>query len=72
MVTIHPTLAREIASAINKRSVACDMIGAALAKRPYEHEAFVFWVKQHRDASNALIAMGIDVITYDEPIKERA
>jgi hypothetical protein len=68
MITIHPALAREIASAINKRSVAADMIDVSLRKRPYEHDAFVFWVKEHITGSNALIAMGIDVVTYDQSI----
>jgi hypothetical protein len=71
MITVHPALASEISSAINKRSVATDMIDVALKKRPYEHDAFLFWVARHREASHKLIAMGIDVITYDEQLKEQ-
>lgn len=69
---IHPILAREIGSAINSRSVACDMIDVTLKRKPYDHDAFLFWVKRHREASAKLIAMGIDVITYDENLAQVA
>jgi hypothetical protein len=67
-IILHPTLAHQISAAINSRSVACDMIDVTLKRRPYDHDAFLFWVKHHRDASNRLIAMGIDVITYNEQL----
>jgi len=65
-IVIHPTLAREIGSAINSRSVASDMIDVTLKRKPYDNEAFLFWVKHHRESSARLIALGIDVVTYGE------
>jgi len=62
---IHPVLATEIASAINSRSVAADMIDVALKAEPYDHEKFLYWVKAHHEASSKLGSMGINVITYN-------
>ena len=66
MVKLHPILAGQIGSAINSRSVAAEMIDTTLRAQPYNHETFLFWVKTHREASFALGALGIDVITYTE------
>ena len=63
---IHPALAEKIGSAINSRSVASEMVTVVLARKPYIHEDFLFWVKAHREASAKLEAMGIEVITYGE------
>jgi hypothetical protein len=66
---VHPVLASKIASAINSRAVAAEMIDVTLKAKPYVHDNFLFWIDAHREASGTLGAMGINVITYEEQPK---
>jgi hypothetical protein len=67
MMKLDPIIAAEISVLVTRRSVAQANVEAALHARPYNPDDFRYWVAAHRNASAALIAMGIDVITYDEP-----
>jgi len=64
---LHPALALKISAAITSRSVAQSMVDVILHAKPHNHEAFLYWVAAHREASATLGAMGIDVTTFDEP-----
>jgi hypothetical protein len=63
---VDRALAIELSALITHRSVAATNVDAALHARPYKRENFAYWVNVHREASAKLIAMGIDVVTYDE------
>jgi hypothetical protein len=65
-MTIPFDIAREISEAITSRSVADNMIDVTIHRRPYVHDDFQFWAKQHVLASNRLIALGIDVVTFSQ------
>lgn len=68
MTTLDRALAIEISALITERSVAATNVDAALSARPYNRANFAYWVNVHRKSSAKLIAMGIDVITYDEVV----
>ena len=67
-VVIHPALATIIARAINDRSTAADMITTVLARKEYSETDFRFWRDQHKQATAALDALGINVHTFDKDI----
>jgi len=70
-VTIHPVLARIIAQAINDRSTAQDMIDTLLYRRTDFKEAdYLFWKDQHKAATAALDALGINVHSFDKDVRE--
>ena len=63
---IHPALAAHISRYINRRSIAANMIDAVLKAAPFVRDDFLYWVEEHRLASGELLALGIEVVTYEE------
>lgn len=63
-IKLHPTLADAIARGITKRSLAAEMINVAIHRAEYRHDDFVFWRNEHIEATQALGALGINLITY--------
>ena len=64
-VQVHPTLGAAIASAVNTRCLASEMIHNALYAKPYKHEDFLFWKDKHIEATHQLAVMGIPLPTYE-------
>lgn len=64
-IQVHPTLGAAIASAVNSRCLASEMISNCLHAKPYVHEDFQFWVRKHIEATHQLAAMGIPLPTYE-------
>jgi hypothetical protein len=69
-IQLHPVLAREIARYVNNRTVAADMIATVVARADFKNDDFLFWRKEHIEATRALDAFGINLHTYDKPISE--
>lgn len=69
-VKLHPALAREIARHVNNRTVAADMINTVTARHDFKNDDWLFWRKEHIEATRALDAFGINLHTYDKPISE--
>jgi len=64
-VQVHPALGAAIASAVNTRCLASEMIHNALYAKPYKHEDFLFWRGEHITATQRLAVMGIPLPTYE-------
>ena len=63
-VQLHPTLGAAIASVVNTRCLAAEMICRVLYAKPYSPENFAFWRTEHIEATQKLAAMGITLPTY--------